>query len=131
MEYHVTTVKGKKVRIDELTFDNEVDFDRLNSSGQERLFLEDKNLFFFDALMSKESSIQELAKKHMAKCSSKILNETLKNLILGYPEKYEPKLVLEILSVPHLQLDSDIIGFLSESKYPEITKRVKELAVPA
>lgn len=111
------TVKGQKVRTNELGYDNEISFSRLNIKGQKRLFLENKNLFLYEALSSSHEAIVNLAKEHMAECSSETLNDVLRELTTNSTGWYDSKLVLEILNIPHLQLDLNIRKNFSRTEY--------------
>lgn len=108
-------VKGIPIRNEELSYDMEIPFSNLTVEGQERMFLENKDVFLCEAFASKYDSVKQLARGNMSDCSSATLNETLKFLLLGHVVNCD--LILKILAIPNFVLEDDVRVYLSTSYY--------------
>lgn len=115
----IISLRGEEIRLDELEFDIDVDFKDLNEKGQRRMLLKEKNLFLWDALNSNNIEIYELAKKLINECSSQVLNEIIKKLIVG-KKVYDEDKVLMLLKSPNLQLLDELRSALAISRYDSI-----------
>lgn len=114
-------VKGIIARSDELSYDMEIPFSNLTVKGQERLFLENKDLFICEALKSKYDYIRDLVRTNFKSCSSEALNEAIKFLLSGYTNC---DLIMEILATSNLVLEDDVRISLSESDYWQLRQWV-------
>lgn len=109
-------VKGIPIQNEELSYDKEIPFSYLTAKGQERMFLDNKELFICEAFDSKYATVRQLARENMSDCSSVTLNEVLKFLFIGRTV-VNCDLILEILAIPNLVLDDSIRVSLSTSDY--------------
>lgn len=109
-------VKGIPIRNEELSYDVEIPFSNLTVEGQERMFLNNKDVFICEAFASKYDTVRQLARGNMSDCSSATLNEALKFLFIGRTV-VNCDLILEILAIPNLILDDDVRVSLSTSDY--------------
>lgn len=109
-------VKGIPIRNEELSYDVEIPFSNLTVEGQERMFLDNKDVFICEAFASKYDTVRLLARGNMSDCSSATLNEALKFLFIGRTV-VNCDLILEILAIPNLILDDDVRVSLSTSDY--------------
>lgn len=107
-------VKGVPIRNEELSYDMEIPFSSLTFEGQKRMFLDNKNLFIFEAFTSKYDIVRQLARANISECSSISLNKALKNLL---SEAGNCNLILEILNIPNFILENDVRITLSTSDY--------------
>ena len=109
-------VKGIPIRNEELSYDVEVPFSNLTAKGQERMFLDDKDVFICEAFASRYNTVRQLARNNMADCSSSTLNEAIKFLLKGCRSN-DVDLILEILDIPNFILEDSIRVSLSRSYY--------------
>lgn len=110
------TVQGIKVRVSEVSKDFKVKFETLTEAGQKRLFKENKDIFFFNALTSKYKNVRALALRQKNNCSSVALNNAIK-LLEKEKKASSVNLIIELLNVPHLSLDDKLRKTLAYSNY--------------
>lgn len=110
------TVEGINVRIKEVSKDFKVKFESLTESGQKRLFKENKDIFFFDALTSKYVSVRRLALMQKNDCSSVSLNKAIK-LLVKKKSAFNVDLIIQLLNIPNLDLDDELRKSLAHSDY--------------
>lgn len=113
------TVEGINVRIKEVSKDFKVKFKDLTEAGQKRLFKENKDIFFFDALTSKYKSVRTLALIKKDNCSSVSLNKAIK-LLEKEKRATNVNLIIELLNIPNLDLDDSLRKSLAHSDYWEL-----------
>lgn len=115
------TVKGIKVRSNDLKKEITANFNDLKEFAQKRMLRENVDLFFTDALLSEYPSVKELAMELMEECSSKTLNNVIRRELkdscngCGF-ERYNDDLVLKILNCEKLQLDEVLRKQLSKTE---------------
>lgn len=110
------TVEGVDVRIEEVDKDLSVEFYKLTEEGQKRVFEENKDIFFFDALKSSYMSIRNYAIELKDECSSETLNEAIKNLI-RFKVSDKITLIIELLNTERLEIDEELEKMLAHSDY--------------
>lgn len=108
-------IKGVKVRAEEVEKNQEVTFSELTKLGQERLFLEHKELFLLDALKSQYEDVINLAKKFKNEYSSDHINKAIRMFIKS--GAYEPEFILEFLEVPNFEIEESLLKMLAKSEY--------------
>lgn len=118
------TVKDVIVQNDELAYNVEIPFRDLNSKGQERLFLENKDLFLCEALSSRYDDIKNLALNNLTFCCSEALNKAIwllyKQPDVGHGYIHSNNIYIirtKILPIPHLVLDPSIRITFSTDDY--------------
>lgn len=114
-------IKGKKVRNNELKQKIEISFNDLNEAGQRRIFLENKDLFLVDAIISNYKSIREIGRRYAyEEASNKVLNQVIKELYIEqgeYTIRYMHQ-IFEILDIPRFKLAYYIeIEFANSNHY--------------
>lgn len=105
-----------EVDIEEVDKDLSVKFYELTEEGQKRVFEENKDIFFFDALKSSYMSIRNYAIELKEECSSETLNEAIKNLI-RFKVSDKITLIIELLNTERLEIDEELEKMLAHSDY--------------
>lgn len=113
------TVKGIKVRAEELNKHYTVAFNEINEAGQKRIFLEYKDMFFFDSITSRYESVRQLALSKKNECTSETIKNAIKTLIpsCSIVGVYDMDMVLELLGCRNFQLDESLREKLSRTQY--------------
>jgi len=115
------TVKGIKVRSNDLKKEITANFNSLKEFAQKKILKENVDLFLEDALLSENPSVKELAMELMEECSSETLNRVIRRELKGSRigcgfERYNYDLVLKILNCKKLQLDEHLRKKLSKTE---------------
>lgn len=122
-------VKGADTRIEvdgeEVDKDLSVKFYELTEEGQKRVFKENKDIFFFDALKSSYMSVRNYARSLKEECSSETLNEAIKNLII-FKVSDKITLIIELLNTERLEIDEELRKTLANSDYWKLRLWVAE-----
>lgn len=107
-------VKGIPIRNEELSYDVEIPFSNLTVKGQERMFLESKDVFLCEAFASKYASVRKLAHDNMLDCSTKNLNKVILFLydidetMNFYDICRNRDIIIEILYIPNFVLEDEV-----------------------
>lgn len=99
-------MNGLEVRKEELAETIEIQFTQLNEVGQKRLFKENKDLLFSEALLSKYENVRKLAIILKNDCSSDTINKAIRKL-LGFKSLYtspDYNLIFTLLNTENLLL---------------------------
>lgn len=122
------TVKGVKVRSEDLKNSLVVTFNDLTKAAQERLLKKYTDKFFINALLSDYPSIKKIAKSLKDNCSSKTINDAIRTLLMKdnnpYYENYDSDLILELLNAKQLKLSNVLREKFSKTKFWKIRKWV-------
>lgn len=110
-------VKGIPIRNEELSYDVEIPFSNLTVKGQERMFLDNKDIFICEAFYSKYDTVRKLAYDNMSDCSSESLNKVISSLC-NINENMD--LIIEILYMPNFVLEDEVREKLIDSNYLEV-----------
>lgn len=110
-------VKGIPIRNEELSYDVEIPFSNLTVKGQERMFLDNKDIFICEAFSSKYDTVRKLAYDNMSDCSSESLNKVISSLC-NINENMD--LIIEILYMPNFVLEDEVREKLIDSNYLEV-----------
>lgn len=99
-------LQGIEVRKEELTETMEIQFNQLNEIGQKRLFKENKDLFFSEALSSEHECVRKLAIILRNDCSSDTINKAIRKLLYGKNiyESPDYNLIFILLNTDNLTL---------------------------
>lgn len=93
----------------------DVSFEEFTEEKQKAVFLNHKDVFLFQALISPYLSIRNLARKHASECSPNTLHKAIHRLeVLG-----EVRKALQLLNISS-EIDSELRNDLSYSIYWEI-----------
>lgn len=124
------TVRGIKIRSNDVKGEMKTSFNSLKEFAQKRLLKEHLDLFFADALASKYPNVRKLAMELKEDCSSETLNKIiraeLKDTSASGFEHYDYDLVFEILNCKQLKLDEDLRERLSVTEIWKIRKWVAQ-----
>lgn len=119
-------VKGISIRNEELSYDVEIPFSNLTVKGQERMFLDNKDIFICEAFASKYDTVRKLAYDNMSDCSSESLNKVISSLCnidenMDFHDICENMdLIIEILYMPNFVLEDEVREKLIDSNYLEV-----------
>lgn len=115
-------MNGLEVRKEELAETVEIQFAQLNEVGQKRLFKENKDLLFSEALLSKYENVRKLAIILRNDCSSDTINKAIRKL-LGFKSLYtspDYNLIFTLLNTESLLLTKGNRILLAISSTEEI-----------
>lgn len=110
-------VKGIPIQNEELSYDVEIPFSNLTVKGQERMFLDNKDIFICEAFASKYDTVRKLAYDNMSDCSSESLNKLILSLC-NIDENMD--LIIEILYMPNFLLEDEVREKLISSNCLEV-----------
>lgn len=119
MKIFVSNKKGnyKKVRTKEIEKEIVIEFNDLNETGQQRIFLENKDSFLAQAITSKYKVIREKAEEYINNnCTCEVLNELIIELLeaQGYTDAYTDQ-IEKVLNSPKLELADYVCMKIADS----------------
>lgn len=119
-------INGVEVRNELLGEEVEMKFENLTPEVQEKVFLDNKEAYLVDALISKHQTVNSLAIQNMKELSNPVLNQAVKVLIEGPFDYKKVDILLAILSIENLKLSYDLREKLAFCPYWSIKKWVAQ-----
>lgn len=111
-------INGVEVRIENLGEEVEMKFENLSEEAQKKVFLDNKDAFFINAIKSSYKSVGDLAIRNIKECSKNTVDETVKELDEGEDLNLKHMdRILEILNSSDEQISVSTLERLAFSKY--------------